>query len=72
MAQAYQDTFFAYQGAGELAYQYPVSGIGPSLYGVAAGSGISADKGEVLQNARGVGGIKAGSNMDGVEGIAQN
>lgn len=70
MAQAYQDTHFAYQGAGELAYQYPVSGIGGTLYGVAAGSGMSMNTGEIEQNASGVGGQVA--HLDGVENIPNN
>ena len=64
---AYQDTRFAYQGAGLLAYQYPLSGTGGSLYGVSGGSGMSEDTGEVESNAQGVGGNIP--HLDGVEGV---
>ena len=64
---AYQDTQFAYQGAGENAYQYPLGGIGGSQYGLTAGSGMSEDTGEVESNAQGVGGNIP--HLDGLEGI---
>lgn len=67
---AYQDTNFAYQGAGENAYQYPLSGIGQSLYGMTAGSGMSENTGEVEVNASGVGGQI--THLDGMENIPMN
>lgn len=64
---AYQVTGFAYQGAGQFAYQGETVTPATNHYGVTTGPGMSCYIGETLANAHGVGGHQKG--VGGVEGI---